>query len=466
MRKKENLLERLRSGQPLSLKQQIKMIVTLSMPAILAQISSIVMQFIDASMVGQLGANDSASIGLVSSSTWLVHGVSMAAVTGFTVQVAQSIGAGDEKKARNIMKQAFVAAIGFSILIAAMAVAISGALPHWLGGAEEICKGASGYFLVLNLALPFLQLNYLSGGLLQASGNMKVPSILNIMMCGLDVIFNALFIFPSREMFGITIPGAGLGVVGAGLGTAMAQVVTSLAMTWFLVKKSPMLRLRREEKLVFQKNVLSRAVKMAIPIALEQGITSGAQVATTRIVSPLGTIAIAANSFAVTGESFCYMPGYGISSASTTIIGQSIGAKRKDLTKRLGWIAVALGMIIMGAAGLLAFAFAPQLIGLLSPDPEIVELGASVLRIEALAEPLFAASIVAMGVFRGAGDTLMPSLFNLGSIWLIRVPLSAILAPRFGLHGVWIAMALELSVRGSLFLIRLAGKKWRKGLED
>lgn len=465
MKTKENLLERLRNGQPLSFGQQIKMIVTLSMPAILAQISSIVMQFIDASMVGQLGANDSASIGLVSSSMWLVHGVSMAAVTGFTVQVAQSIGANDEHKARNIMKQAYFAAIGFSLVIAAIAAGISGALPHWLGGAPEICTGATHYFLVMALSLPFLQLNYLSGGLLQATGNMKVPSALNILMCGLDVILNAVLIFPGREVFGIWIPGAGLGVLGAALGTALAQVVTALLMTYVVLKRSPMLYLRRGEKLAFQKPVLLRAMKIAIPIALEQGITSGAQVATTRIVSPLGTIAIAANSFAVTGESFCYMPGYGISSAATTIIGQSIGAKRKDLTKRLGWIATGLGMIIMGLAGMLAFAFAPQLISMLSPDPAIVELGASVLRIEALAEPLFAASIVAMGVFRGAGDTLVPSLFNLGSIWLIRVPLSAILAPRLGLHGVWIGMALELSVRGSLFLFRLAGKKWRKGLE-
>ena len=186
----------------------------------------------------------------------------------------------------------------------------------------------------------------------------------------------------------------------------------------------------------------------------------------TKIVAPLGTVAIAANSFSVTAESLCYMPGYGIGSAATTLIGQSIGAGRKDLTKRFGWLTTGLGMLIMTGSGILLYIFAPFMIGLLSPDPEIRELGAAVLRIEAFAEPMYAASIVATGVFRGAGDTFIPSCINLFSMWCVRIPLGAFLAPRFGLHGVWFAMCVELCVRGVLFLIRLSGKKWQKSARN
>ncbi|MBQ6859497.1 MAG: MATE family efflux transporter, partial [Clostridia bacterium] len=177
-------------------------------------------------------------------------------------------------------------------------------------------------------------------------------------------------------------------------------------------------------------------------------------------VAPLGTIAIAANSFGVTAESLCYMPGYGIASAAATLIGQSIGAGRKDLARRLGVLTTCLGIAVMSVSGALMYAFAPVMIGIMSPDPAVVELGARVLRIEAFAEPMFAASIVAAGVFRGAGDTLMPSIFNFASMWGVRLPMAALLAPKLGLVGVWIAMFSDLTVGGILFLIRLRGGKW------
>ena len=203
-------------------------------------------------------------------------------------------------------------------------------------------------------------------------------------------------------------------------------------------------------------------MRIALPIAAERLIMCSAYIMATRIVAPLGTIAIAANSFGVTAESLCYMPGFGVSTASATVIGQSIGAKRDELTPRLGALTVALGMIIMTFSGALMFVFAPLMIGVMSPDPQVVALGARVLRIEAFAEPLFAASIVAAGVFRGAGDTLVASVINFVSMWGVRLPLSALLAPRMGLHGVWIAMASDLIVGGILFLVRLRGNRWMR----
>ena len=455
-----DLLKDLREGAQLSRGDQIRLIVQLSLPAIMAQLSHIVMQYIDAAMVGRLGSAQSASIGLMASSTWLLSGLCSASITGFTVQVAQHIGAKEEKKARSIMNQGFVLAVVFGVLIGAAGAAASGILPAWLGGSEEICADAAAYFLVYALSIPFVQLNNLSGGMLQASGNMRVPSILQALMCLLDVVFNALLIFPGTTVLGVHIPGAGLGVLGAALGTALAQAVTALLMMYFLLVRSPMLSLRRGEKLRFERRYMMRALRIALPIGAERMIMSSAYVMATRIVAPLGTVAIAANSFGVTAESLCYMPGYGISAAATTLIGQSIGAKRDDLTRRLGVLTVGLGMVIMTLSGALMYVFAPVMIGMMSTDPAVVELGAQVLRIEAFAEPMFAASIVASGVFRGAGDTLMPSVFNFVSMWGVRLPLSALLAPHIGLHGVWIGMAADLIVGGMLFLMRLRGERW------
>ena len=106
--------------------------------------------------------------------------------------------------------------------------------------------------------------------------------------------------------------------------------------------------------------------------------------------------------------------------------------------------------------------FAPQMMALMSPVQDIVELGAQCLRIEAWAEPLYGAAIVCYGVMVGAGDTLVPSLMNLGSMWIVRITLASILVTSMGLPGVWTAMCIELCVRGTIFLIRLWSGQWSK----
>ena len=442
------LLELIRTGKPMTWSERLDLIVRLSIPSILAQLSVIVMLYIDASMVGSLGANASASIGLVSTTTWLFSGVCTAAATGFSVQVAHLIGANDPAGARNVLRQAFSATLLFGLFASAVGCAVSGSLPGWLGGNDAIAPDASRYFLIYALSLPFLQVNYLSGSMLRCSGNMRVPSMLSVLMCVLDVIFNTLLIFPTRTVHWggteLVLPGAGMGVAGAALGTALAVIATAGLMTCYLWFRSSELALGKERG-SFRPTAecLRKAVRIGLPIGCEHVILCGAQILTTVIVAPLGTAAIAANAFAITAESLCYMPGYGIADAATTLVGQSKGAGRRMLTQ-----------------GLVMYVAAPLMMGIMTPDPEIRELGIMALRIEAFAEPMFAASIVAYGAFIGAGDTVVPSCMNFFSIWAVRLTLAALLAPTMGLQGVWIAMCIELCFRGAIFLVRLLRGKW------
>lgn len=459
------LLTMIREGKPMTRRQQLWLTIQLSIPAIVAQLSSILMQYIDASMVGTLGAGASASIGLVSTTTWLFWGVCAAAATGFSVQVAHLIGAGDLKGARAVLRQSIISVFVFSLALGLAGALISGPLPSWLGGDPAIRHDSSRYFLIFSLFLPMLQLNFLAGGMLRCSGNMRVPSMLNVLMCVLDVIFNFFLIFPTREMelFGRTVrmPGAGLGVEGAALGTVFAEVVVAVLMMGYLVTRSPELKLTGEKGHFLPRiPILRQAARISLPMGLEHVVICGAQIMTTVIVAPLGIIAIAANSFAITAESLCYMPGYGISDAATTLIGQSLGAGRRELTRTFSRITVYMGMLVMAFMGVLMYVFAPEIIGIMTPVEEIRTLGVTVLRIEAFAEPMFAASIVAYGVFVGAGGTLVPSLMNFFSIWAVRLTLAFWLAPTMGLKGVWLAMCIELCFRGAIFLIRLERGKW------
>ena len=119
-----------------------------------------------------------------------------------------------------------------------------------------------------------------------------------------------------------------------------------------------------------------------------------------------------------------------------------------------------MGIAVMAVMGVVMYVTAPFIMGIMTPVEEVVDLGARILRIEAFAEPMYAAAIVAYGVFVGAGSTLASSVMNLASIWGVRLSLAAVLAPRYGLEGVWIAMCIELCFRGAIFLFRLYRKKW------
>lgn len=454
-KKTEYLMESIRSGRTMARSEKLNLIVGLSIPSMLAQISTVLMFFIDASMVGHLGAEASASIGLIESTTWLVGSLLSAAATGFSVQVAHFIGANDFVKARQVFRHALICGLAFSVFLSLIGVGIHSHLPYWLGGGADIASASSGYFLIYSLVLPFVYLYHTSEMMLKSAGNMHTPSVMAILVCICDVIFNYIFIYVCK-----------LGVVGAAMGTALAYICISLPNLYLSACKNRMLNLRQDHvRFHWVKEYVQRACKISIPIAIQNILMSGAQIVSTMIVAPLGNIAIAAHSFAITAESLCYMPGYGIGDAATTLVGQTHGAGRIDLCKNFAYMTVGLGMLVMALMGVIMYVFAPEMIGVLSPVEAIRQLGTTCLRIEAFAEPFFAASIVTYCVCVGAGDTFKPAAINLGTMWLVRLTLAYALSKSYGLEGVWIAMATELTFRGVLFLIRLFRGSWMKSFQ-
>ncbi len=456
---KDELLALVRKGaRNMSWQEKLRLTVLLSLPSMVAQISSVAMQIIDAAMLGHLGTKESATVGLVSTTIWLFGGLCSACAAGFSVQVAHHVGAEDLKGARNIIRQGLCAVVSFSLILTAIGFAIAPWLPQWLGADREIWAGATEYLMIVAVALPILAVDMLAAGALRCSGNIKVPSFLNALMCLFDVVFNYVFIFIFH-----------LGTAGAAYGTLLAYIITMVLMLYFLAVKDKSLRFALDTELIGRwdksryipsRRSLLKAFKIGSPISLERGVMCGAQIAITGIIAPLGSVAIAANTFGINIESLCYMPGYGISEAATTLVGQSLGARRKDLMRSFAWISMGLGMSIMAAMGVLMAVFAPEMMQMVTTDAAVVKLGTEVLRIEAWAEPMFAASIVAYGVFVGSGKTLVPSIMNLASIWVVRLTLALLLAPSMGLHGVWIAMCIELCWRGAAFLFRLSRREW------
>lgn len=463
----------IRDNTGLSFWSKAGIAVRMSLPAMLAQLTTIAMEYIDAAMVGSLGANASASIGLVSSSLWLVEGVIFAMIYGFSVQISHSVGANDEEHSQRIFRCGLLFSLVFNAVIALLAFLISSHLPFWLGGDPAIAKDASTYFLVMTVVLPITRIGFYCASCIQATGNMKTPAILEASMCILDIIFNCFMIFPSgtKTFLGISfyLPGAGLGVAGAAWGTAIAEFIVTGIMFYIAVRRTRYIRFKKIARPAQHQSfhiIIKKALKLAAPAAAQQVAISGAMVMTTRIIAPLGPVSVAANSFAITAESVCYMPGFGLQGAASTLVGQSLGAQKKDQAKSFAWICTLLGMVIMTILGVIMYFLCPYVFRFLTPDPAVQKLAITVLRIELLAEPFYGASIVAAGALRGAGDTLVPSILSFVSIWGVRVTLSFLLVGTFGLKGAWIAMAIELTFRGLLFLSRLKFGKWQKSLAE
>lgn len=425
-----------------STKEQLRLTFRLAVPAILAQFSMCLMSCIDAAMVGRLGSAPAAAVGLVSTTTWIFGSFCYGNASGFSVQISHRCGARDFDGARRIFRNGLFWTLLGALALGAAGAAISGGLPRWLGGGADLRADAGGYFLIFALTLPLFQLAVYAEAALIASGNTRIPSIASAGMCVLDVAFNALFIF-----------GMGMGVRGAALGTALATGCSAAFLMYYAFRRSPALQqkpyfLRSERP---ARNILGKALRISWPLWLQNVIVRGAYIAATVLIAPLGTIAIAANSFAIIAEGFCYLPGFGMQDAASTLVGQSIGASRADLARRFARITMGSGAAMMGLLAMLMWLFAPQIMGWMSTDPEVIALGARCLRIEAWAEFFFGLSIVGYGCCIGTGETIIPSLVNILSMWVVRIGLSLVLIPRYGLEGYWMAMATELILKGCVF---------------
>lgn len=447
---KDQILQALRCGGELTYRDRLKLVMLLSGPAMIAQLCHIAMEFIDASMVAHIGANAIASIGLVASTLWLVSGLCNSAAVGFYVLASHHIGRRDFNGAHSILRVALPILLTWSMLLAVIGYIIAPYLPHWLGGNECICDDATSYFMIFAGIAPLMQLNFLASGMLRSAGNLKVPSYINIGMCLLDVVFNYIFIYK-----------LGLGVMGAALGSALALFLGVSYMVWCMWHQH---ELRPDDKHCTQTSYILRArgvwnaTRISAPVGLKRIAVSGAQVASTIIVAPLGTVAIAANSLGITIEALCYMPGYALGEAATSLCGQSHGARRPEFVHSFSRITLWLAMIIMSIMGVVMYVGAPSILALMGPEASVAALCTQVLRIEAFAEPMYGASIIGYYVFVGLGDSFKPSLMNLFSIWIVRITLAWALASTYGLPGVWFAMAVELTFRGLILLLRMIMK--------
>lgn len=444
-------------------------IFKLAWPTVMEEALYTLVQYADTAQVGAIGARASAAVGLTGTTMWLLHAPMFAAGIGVLSCISISLGAKDEERAQKAaMQSVFLVGI-IGVILTAFTLAISPFLPGWLGGDPDIRSDASLYFTIVCAPMLFRTAGTVFGSVLRAAGNTKRPMMVNGLMNAVNILLNFLLILPSRTVTlgGIALPvwGAGWGVKGAAIATAAAVVLGGSLMA-LSVWAEPSLGLKGQ-KLRFCPPVMRQCLRVGAPVAAQHIASSFGHVIFTSLIARLGTIPMAAHAIALTTEEAFYIPGYGMQAAAATLAGFSVGERNEKKLRQYTLAIIVMAATLMTVLSILLFLFPTAMMRIFTKDPQVIALGASVLRIVAVSEPFFAVLIILDGVCNGVGDTKAPFLFSLFSIWGMRIAGTFLFVSvlHFGLKAAWVCMVADNMTRFVLMLTRYLRGGWKRGLD-
>lgn len=430
-----------------------KTLVFLSLPTVAEQILSTLLQYVDTAMVGRLGEQATASVSITTNVTWLVNSAPTAIGTAVMVLIAKAYGAGDRAQVKKLSQQAFMLSVVCGVLLGAVSIALCPYIPAWMGAEEAIRPQASQYFFIISLPLVFRSLSSVMGYALRAVRNTKTPMIISAAANGLNIALNYLFIYVLE-----------LGVAGAAAASACSYVLSGVLMVWACFKND-FLKWRAKE-FSADRRLLRETARVGIPVFGSSAAACLGYVVFAGLVSSMGTTVFAAHSIAVTAETIFYVPGYGLRSAASTLIGNARGEKNAVKLKKVGKLSVLLTTAVMIVSGAALFFGSSHLMSLFTPSGRVVELGAQMLKIVAFSEPFFGVMVVLEGIFYGLGRTKYAFFVETAGMWGVRI-LFTFLCVRvwgLGLNAVWYCMIADNICKALLFAFPFIVKKKREKL--
>ncbi len=443
-------------------------ILTLAWPVFIEQVLSTLVQSVDTAMVGSLGASATASVSISATPMMLIMGIVMSFGMGFTALIARTVGAQDFERANSLTRQALTTVILLGLPIVFTCYSLSETVPRLMGAEPDVLVLATIYNKTIAYGMIFRVLTMVLSSIYRGFGDSKTPMIINTGVNLANVVGNYLLIYQPHDvtLFGNTfhVWGAGWGVKGAAASTSlMSAIGATIYLVLTFVRPSKM-KISIKDSFKLQKRDMQAVVKISLPAMFERFTMGGASVVIASTVASLGTIAIASNSLAATVESFCYMPGFAFGAASTTLVGQSLGAKRPDKADEYVRISIKMAAALMAVLSTLMFIFSGQLITLFTKDAQVIFTGSQLIKLLALIQVPYMISMIHSGALRGAGDTKGPFYITLFSMWGVRV-LSATVCVRIlhmGIHAVILCMDTDNIVRMLLFWRRFKQGKWKE----
>ncbi len=442
-------------GELDSRRELTKTIIHLAIPIIIGALVQTSYHLINAFWVGRLGADAVAVISVCLPINMLLISLGSGLALACSIFVAQYFGAGQRQSINHVVAQSLMAIVGLSLCIA-----LAG---YWL--APQIAKvyqmnavltdQVATYLRVSFVAQIFLMLSSFYQAVLRGLGEAKAP--LRIILC--SVVINALL--DPLLIFGLG-PVPALGVIGAAWATSLTQLITAALGIRLMLKPAFGIHLGRQ---VFRpdKAVLGHLFRLGIPASVEQSAQALSVSVMTLLVAPFGTTTLAAFGIVFRITTLSIIPSFGLSIATSILVGQALGAGSEHRALRLTRLSALIGCSFMTFMSLLLLVFATPVVRFFVPDdPALIETGTLVLRVFALSFPLTAIQLVLSGAFRGAGATLASMVLALVGTWMIQLPLTWLLSRErwLGEPGLWWASLLAAVISLSIAVVYYRQRRW------
>ncbi len=431
-------------------------VLDLAIPAVGEQVLHMLVGMTNTYMVGHLGAASLTAVGLSDQVVMTVSSFLSAVATGSTVLVARCIGAEDPRTASRALQQSMLLGLIIGLVFTVVGYAVSPLALQWLGAAADVVPLGASYLRIVSLSFGTMALMFIGNGALRGAGDTRTP--LAVMS-----LVNAVNILVSLAFLNGWGPLPQLGVRGPALGAAVGRSLGAVLIVGALLRGRLGLRLRLAELRHVDWALLKRILNIGVPTGVEQVLMRFGMISFSTIVAGLGTLAYAAHQIAITCMSASFMPGFGFGVATTTLVGQRLGAKDLEGAKESRREAGRISMILMSAVGLSMVLFARQMMSVFIDDPQVIELGVPCIRLLGLLQPFLVGMHIYSGALKGAGDTRATMVITSLSVWLVRLPLGYLFtrALPWGLTGVWVAMAVDQVVRTAFFGLRYRAGRWQ-----
>ena len=429
--------------EKLERRRNFRSLIVLAIPVILEQILTTLLQYVDTAMVGRLGAAATSSVSLTTSVNWLIGSAFSAIGVAVVAIVSSAYGAGNQEKIRKVSSQIVIYILASGLVIGALAVGLSPVIPIWMQADVSIQRQASVYFGIISIPLVFRASSIICACALRAVKDTRTPFVINLIANVLNVILNYLLIYT-----------AGLGVTGAAIATAVSSVAAGVAM-FIVMMKSPVLKCTKQIR--FDRDICRETVQIGLPALATSTVSCLGHIVFASLVSSMGTTVFAAHSIALSAETLFYLPGYGLRSATSTLIGISVGEDDHDKFKVIERQSVLLTIAMMAVTGITLFVLAEPMMRIFTPDAEVIRQGARVLRLIAVSEPLYGLMIVSEGIYYGLGQTKITFIVATIGSWGIRI-LSTVVCVHVihtTLFEVWICMFADNTFRALALSIPL-----------
>jgi len=431
-------------------------LTSLAWPIIMANILQTTYQLIDTFWLGRLGANAVAAVSISFPILFLILSIGAGLTLAGTVIVSQYKGAEDQEMINFSASQTVMVVFLISIFLAIFGYFGADPLMNLIGAGPEILEDSVTYFQVSSWGFVFLFMFFLFQSLMRGIGNVLLPMYIVLGTVFLNLILDPLFIFGYGS-----IPG--YGVAGAAIASVITQGLSAVLGIAILFAGKRGIRINLMD-MKPQWEWVKRLFSLGIPSSLEQSSRAAAMTVMVMLVTSYGSEVVAAYGIGARILSLVIIPALGFAIATTTLVGQNIGASKIKRAEKIGDLSSKIAFFGLTAVGLILFVFAETLTRFFVPnDPEVIQDGARFIRIMAPSFGLLGVQQVLNGVFNGARFTQASMLISVFSMWVVRFPVAFILSSKteLGFEGIWWAFPISNLVAAAVAFIYYKTGHWK-----